>query len=389
MKVLHVIDALGLGGGAEHSLIAMLPEFQAQGVLGQVVCLDNREQGLYQDVAEMGIAYSVLPGRTLVSKAWTLRHKIRRDRPDVVHATLVRSSLVVRLACFRLPVKQVHSLVNTTYDPVRLAKRNVNPWKVRALRWVDSWSAKTVNGGFHALTEAVRAEAIDRIGIDPKDIWVTPRGRSSEMMGNRSGSRRAGSRDELGLASSDIVVLHVGRQDWLKAQDDIVRAFDLAAAQDERLRLWLVGRPGDATHLIEAAVRASRHRDRIVLFGHRTDIPDLMCAADMFVLFSHYEGFGGVLLEAMALECPIIASDAACFVEVLDHGTCGLLARRGQAVDLSEAILTFAGDPSIRAQFAARAHQRFNSKYELASVVDAMVDRYEQVIASNAGPRQD
>jgi glycosyltransferase involved in cell wall biosynthesis len=384
MRVLHVIDSLGVGGGAEHSLLAMLPQFAAREIDSQVVCLVRRDHGLFEQVQDMGVPYSVLPGRSLFEKARALRGIVKATKPDIVHATLVNSSMVVRFACMGLPVSQIHSLVNTTYDPSRTTIGGVARWKLSSLRLLDSLSARAVKGRFHAITEAVKQEAVETLGIPPQKVTVIPRGRSRLTLGERTSDRRVAARQMMECQDADIVVLNVGRQDWIKGQELLIRGFDLAAAEDSRLQLWIAGREGDASDMIREVLDSAASKPRIQLLGHRTDVADLLCAADMFVASSYHEGFGGVLIEAMALQCPIIASDNAAFGEVLGAPPVGVLVQRDDARAMSEALLHMASADDERTRLAREGHIRYLSYFELESVSRTMVDLYREVATTAA-----
>lgn len=387
MKVLHVINSLGLGGGAEHSLIAMLPEYAAHGIESEVVCLEERDHGLFETVQAMGLPYTVLPGSNMLAQARQLRSLLKNRRPDLVHATLVDASLVTRIACLGLPVPQLHSLVNATYDSSRIWNEGISRIKLGAVRRLDAWTARLIQGQFHAITEAVKRDAIDHLGIPPSRISVIPRGRSATTLGSRTAARRAAVRERMGCRPDDIVVLNVGRQDRIKAQELVIRSFDQAARRDSRLQLWIVGREGNASVAVAVAKSSAISGERIRLLGHRADVSDLLCAADLLVAFSHYEGFGGVLIEAMALECPIVASDADCFTEVLENGRLGVLTPRGDTDALQRTLATLASATDLRHKYALRGLTAYREKYEIANSAESMIRLYETMSSASDGWR--
>jgi glycosyltransferase involved in cell wall biosynthesis len=92
----------------------------------------------------------------------------------------------------------------------------------------------------------------------------------------------------------------------------------------------IAGRDGNATNSLQALARELDIVDRVQFLGHRSDVADLMVAADVFVFPSLWEGLGGVLIEALALEVPIVSSDLDATREVLGgKGTSGLLVPPG------------------------------------------------------------
>lgn len=392
MKVLHVIDSLGVGGGAEHSLVHTLPLLRARGIDNHVVCLTARVGGLQEKVRSEGFPLTVLRQGNQVLQVAQLRRLIRRERPDIVHSTLIRSNILSRVACVGTNTTQLNSRVNTTYDSVRTRSLGIAPWKMRALQLLDRATAGVMTGGFHAISSPVRDETVELLGVDPDDVWLVPRGRAASSLGVWSEERRQFARRELGLAPDDLALLNVGRQDVQKAHALLVDAFTAVAAEIPTARLLIAGREGTGSAELQEALRRSSSRSRVTLLGHRTDVGDLLCAADLFVFPSHYEGLGGSLIEAMAVRCPIVATDVPAMAEVLGDGQYGRLVARGDVSGLAHEITALLSSASERAAVGAAGYQRFQSTYELEHIADRTVEMYQEVLnRQRRGParRQD
>ena len=308
-----------------------------------------------------------------------LRRLIRQVRPDIVHASLVEATLTARIAGLGLGTPQLDSLVNTTYDPVRTSAIGIPARRLQLLLALDRCTSKLVTH-FHALTDAVKKEAVQVLGIPGDKVTVIPRGRAATALGTATSARRTEVRGRLGVSNNDFVILNVGRQDPQKAKVDLIEAFSSAQTRIPQLLLLIAGREGKATAEMEAAVQASASRERIVVLGHRDDVPDLLCAADLFVFPSLYEGLGGSLLEAMALSCTVIGSDAPAVSEVLGDGEYGQVVARGDVVSLAEAMVQLASDPIRREVLARRARGQFERRYELDVVVDEMARLYRSLL---------
>jgi glycosyltransferase involved in cell wall biosynthesis len=379
MKVLHVIDALGVGGGAEHALAGMLPLLRERGIESSVACLIPRKGGLQEVVREQGFPVEVLAGRSLTSRVRALRRKVQSETPDLVHATLFNACLATRFACVGLDVARLDSLVNTSYDPVRTVQLRIPPWKLRGVRMLDAATARHLGGSFHAITETVRDEAIEVLGIPADRITVIPRGRSALALGERTPERRQAARGRLGLVTDVPVLLNVGRQDSQKAQVELVRAFARVRNQAPGAVLLIAGREGDASQRVRAAIAEHGLMDAVRLLGHRDDVADLYVASDLFVFPSHYEGLGSAIIEAMALGAPVIGSDAPAIREVLGDGRYGVIVPRGDVEALSRAVVATLNDEDRREALRRSARTRFEQVYELGSVVAATVGLYDKI----------
>jgi glycosyltransferase involved in cell wall biosynthesis len=99
--------------------------------------------------------------------------------------------------------------------------------------------------------------------------------------------------------------------------------------------------------------------------GHREDVADLLRAADMLVLPSPAEHFGRVLIEAMALEVPVIACDRAGPSEIVVHGSSGLLVQPGSAEQIADAIASLAADPERRRLLGEAGRRRVEQNYTM------------------------
>ncbi len=377
-----MIDALGVGGGAEHSLVAMLPLLAERGVESEVVCLIPREGGLQVRVQELGFRVDVVPPGRFPSRAAWLRSRLRASEADLLHASLVSSCLLARVAGAGAGVPQVNSLVQTTYDRHLSSQAAIPAWKLRALAVVDGFTARHFVDRVHTLTAAVTAEATDVLGIDPERIVEIPRGRSAAQLGECTPDRRGRVRQSLGLGDDVPVVLNVARQDQQKGQALLVRAFAEVLVEHPDAVLLIAGREGNASAQLRAEIHRTGVERSVRVLGHRADVPDLLAAADVFAFPSISEGFGGAVIEAMALDTPVVASDHPALTEVLGNGRYGVVTRRGDPASLAVGIAGVLDDPVRATELAHTGRARFAAVYELDRVVDRMVVLYRGVAES-------
>ena len=123
-------------------------------------------------------------------------------------------------------------------------------------------------------------------------------------------------RAELGFDVNAPVVLFAGRLAEQKRVDDLLKAVDLLQHVQPDLRTLIVG-DGPLRDRLEETTRAFQLDGRVRFLGHRDDVPRLMAAADVVVLPSAYEGLPNVVLEAMLLRKPVVATAAPGTTEVV------------------------------------------------------------------------
>jgi len=383
VKVLHVIDALGLGGGAEHALAQQLPVLAERGVESTVVCLRSRAAGGLADrIRSSGVEVRVLGGG-LVRSTRLLRRLVDAEAPDVVHASLFDACLVSRLALLGRPVPLVNSIVNASYDPVRIRSLGRSTWKAQVVRLVDAVTIRRVDR-LHALTGAVAADAGAALHLDAARFTVIPRGRPASVA---PGASRDALRAELGAVEGAPVLLAVGRQDLQKDQLTLVRALGELRGDEPGAVLWLAGRPGTQTAAIEAAVDELGLRSRVRVLGHRDDVAALLAAADLFVLPSRYEGLGSVVIEAMCAGTAIVATEVPAVRETVGPAAAAFVAP-GSPPALARAIASVLADEDRRAGAAAAGRCRFVEHFEIESVVERLVGLYQEAAASRPASRR-
>jgi glycosyltransferase involved in cell wall biosynthesis/peptidoglycan/xylan/chitin deacetylase (PgdA/CDA1 family) len=373
MRVLYFIDSIA-PGGAGRSLVAVAPHLVSKGVDLEVAYLVDREPNLREQLQEAGVRVVGVGGSSRVQWLIQATRLVRSRSPDIVHTTLFEADLAGRVAGLLGGAPVVSSLVNLAYGPEQLRDNRLSRWKVEGARLLDAVSCR-IPVRFHAVTREVAQVMGRRLRISKERIDVVPRGRDLAALGTRSPRRRMETRRAAGVGTRELVVLAVGRQEYQKGFDVLLEAFRMVLIDLPNARLFLCGRRGAASRDLDQ--QADGIRQRVTFLGPRDDVPDLLCAADLVVLPSRWEGIGGVLLEAMALETPIIASDLPALREVLDDGECGRLVPVDQPQALSRAIVgALSGDRETMAR-VQMGRRRFEQVYTADRVAGQMLRFYE------------
>lgn len=167
--------------------------------------------------------------------------------------------------------------------------------------------------------------------------------------------RRAPIRAELGVKPDELLVCWVGRLVPIKDCATFVRACAEVVRSKADVRFVIVG-DGELRSQLET--QAEEQRVPAHFLGNRSDVPDLMAASDLFVLSSTNEGFGRVLVEAMASGLPIVATAVGGVPEVVEHGRSGLVVPPGDSSAMADAMLQLLRDDACRAAFRQRGLER-------------------------------
>lgn len=377
VQVLALINGL-IPDGAERSLAELAPRVRELGIDVTIVCLYEQQGNVYEQLYAKGFDVKYLEADSFLGRILELRRLFHVLSPDLVHTTIIESDIIGRLAGVGTGIPVVTSLVNTSYDSRRLDDPNVAGWKLKLIRAVDAFTARHMGAGFHALTAAVADASEESLGVSRESITVIGRSREPDRLGRVTPHRRLTVRQALGLDKSHEVVLATGRQDYQKGHVTLVEATARLVASRPRLRVLLAGRPGSETERIDRRIGALGLTTQVLILGHREDVPDLLAAADLYVFPSLFEGFGGALLEAMAVGLPAIASDLPALREV--GGPCIEYVKSGDVTSWANSIDRLLEDEASRRRLGKCARRRVAERFSVANIAEAYADWYRRMV---------
>jgi glycosyltransferase involved in cell wall biosynthesis len=242
------------------------------------------------------------------------------------------------------------------------------------LRWqVLEKGCSLVADSIVAVSEHTRDELIQYQRIAPAKLQVIRNG--IDVTFTRPDSPED-IRRELGLAPDDIVIGTAARLEPQKGLDLLIDSVPLLVKVLPKVRVVIVG-GGSLEAELRQRADALGLGNRVIITGYRTDAVDVMRTFDCFVQTSIFEGMPMALLEAMALEKPIVASAVGGVPEVVEDGVTGTLLHDRSPEHLARAILDLLVDPAVGRRVGAAGRAR----YEQHFTARAMVSQYERLYA--------
>ncbi|MGQ9516291.1 MAG: glycosyltransferase family 4 protein [Anaerolineae bacterium] len=175
-----------------------------------------------------------------------------------------------------------------------------------------------------------------------------------------------------------IVALMVAFMIERKGHIYLLKALELLGAEAGALRLLLVG-DGPLEDSLRKFVRDAGLESRVTFAGYREDIPRLLAGADIYVLASLSEGMPRSILEAMAMELPVIASDIRGCRELVWHGETGLLVPPADAGALAEALCRLADDAKLRQSMGRAGRRRVLQEFDERLVFQRLEQGYQDI----------
>ena len=386
LKVLHLIDNLGMGG-AEAWLIELLRHWRTEGgvVHTDILATGGRPGVLDGEALALGAAIHYLPfGRSSLPRfAADFRRILRDGGYDAIHDHQDHASgWHYLIGAGRLPPVRITHVHNPAYQ-IR------NNYGVTAGRRLTGRVGKRLAARYATHILGTSREAITAYGFDAPAFSRTPKAALycglDPARFVASPAARASVRSEFGWPHDAAIVLFAGRFDVSpefehpRNHKNSAFAVDVAidcARHDPDVRFVFAGPLSDATPILRVRVEAAGLGARIVFAGVRRDIGRLMAGADALFFPSRAEGLGMVAVEAQAAGLPVLASTGVpqeCvvvpeLVRFLDVATGAAAWRdalltvvRAPRVDAAEANRRVAASPFAVAHSARRLVELYRS----------------------------
>jgi glycosyltransferase involved in cell wall biosynthesis len=192
-------------------------------------------------------------------------------------------------------------------------------------------------------------------------------------------------RREMNTPPGRLVIGAVGRLSAAKNFSDLIRCVGQLAGEGHDLELWIVG-TGDQQTPLEQLTNHLNLQDRVKLLDFRGDLRDMYHAMDLFVLPSLREGLPNALLEALAMQVPVVATRVGEIPAVLTDGKTGLLCGVGDREPLTDAMRAAVRDPVLRASLARAGRQLIERRFTMARRMRRVRAIYDSLMRSAAQP---
>jgi glycosyltransferase involved in cell wall biosynthesis len=292
---------------------------------------------------------------------------IKREQIDLVHAHLYHANLYARFAAKCAGVPSVITVHNT------YAKRK---WHRQLLNWhLARSTAKII-----AVSEAARQDILQYDHVAPDKVVTILNG--IELQRSQSALTQEQAREKLGLAADRKVLVCVGRLVEQKGHTYLLQALAELKQRWPEIHLLVAG-DGDWRQRLEAEAASLQLQPHVSFLGTRSDIADILRAADIYVMPSLWEGLALALLEGMAAGLPVLATSVGGAPDVLGDGAFGRLVAPGKADLLVQALDGLLSSPQLRQQLANAARQRAQD-YDAGKMVAAVSQIYRDSLAVQA-----
>ena len=317
------------GGGAERVMLCLANGFAARGFKVDLV-LAQAEGPYFNDLSEEVRVVDLHVSRVLLS-LFKLAGYIRKEKPVTLLSALNHANVIAILAC-RLANAGTRLLVSE-HNTLTSATRNFSVRRERLLPYLMRWLypyADVVS----AVSIGVANDLVKAIGIPRECIRVNYNPIYSESLLEKAQEQI---NEPWFAPEMPPVFLAAGRLTEAKGFEILIKAFAKIRKQ-RHVRLMILGE-GAERYKLQSLIDELELNEDVLLAGFKSNPVAYMNRASVFVLSSRWEGFGNVLVEAMACGTPVISTDCPSGpAEILENGKWGRLVPVGDVDALAEAM---------------------------------------------------
>lgn len=372
IRILELRSVRGTGGGPEKTiLLGAARSDPARYAVTVCYIRDARDEVFTIDRRADGLPIDYVEIRERNSTDWrvwpALKRVVREKQIDIAHAHDYKTDLLVWLlgrGRHAIPLTTAHGWTGNSSREAMY---------YRADKWLLARFPRVI-----AVSEEIRRVLLNA-GAAPERVTTILNGIDDRAF-RRDRSREDAARAALGVSKDEVVLGAVGRLERQKRFDVLLDAFARLAATRPQLRLLIAG---EGSLREELTAQIARLGAPARLIGQWNDIAQFHHAIDVLVQSSEYEGTPNVVLEAMAFETPIVATDVGGTAELVHDGTHGLIVPTGDVDALGAAIARVLDDRPAAHTRATAARTRVEGDLSFDRRMQRVEAIYDELISTN------
>lgn len=356
MKILHVITSLRTGG-AEKLMVDLLPRLKAAGYDVDLLLFDGTDTPFRRDVEAAGVrVFDLGVGGSVYSPLRLFKLIPFLRKYDVVHTHNTAPQLFAALGSV------LCSVVLCTTEHTTSNRRRGWRWYAAIDRWMYSRYRKVI-----CISQKAEENLRKYLGRCKADITTINNGVDVAKYASAEPSA-----DLEAIAPGSRKIIMVAGFRWEKDQDTLIKALNYLP---KNFHLFLVG-DGARREELESLIAAEGVTSRVHLLGIRSDVPQLLHAADYVVMSSHFEGLSLSSVEGMSVGRPFFASDVDGLREVVTGA--GILFPHKDAKALADKILRLDENPDMYKEIAEDCFCRARL-FDISEMASRYAELYKSV----------
>lgn len=370
MKVLHIINTLS-AGGAELHLLTLCRRSRIQGIKVFVACLKEHVLGsrtLRQDFEKSGVRVVNLKAERIYDPSFFARTRrlISKIQPDILHTHLPRADLVGFMLCKVFPNIYWVDSIHDNYSKTWSARRTIPIFS-------QIWKKADI---LIAISYAVQEWLISERKISKEKIRVIHYGIETDKFSEPNTDLR-----KTWALDKNLIIGSIGRLEPRKGHETLIRAMPTILERMPATRLLIAGHdPWCYGEKLKSLIKEIGLTESVQLVGFQSDISSFIHTLDIFAFASKSEGFGQVLIEAMAAKKPVVASKISPITEIVLENKTGLLADVESSHAFAKAIIALAECPEKAQKMGVNGAKRVEEHFSVNQMAKKTIQLYQDVL---------
>lgn len=238
-----------------------------------------------------------------------------------------------------------------------------------------------------AISKSLKKEAVEENLLSKGRIKVIGMGSSKGVnldqfrLNEKTATSAKKIRQGLGISNDDVVIGYAGRLTKEKGIIELLAAFANIRKINYTVDVLLVGDQDQRNPLPDEILRLISKDTNIHMVPFNNNVVNYIAAMDIVVLPSYREGFGNVLIEASAMEKPVVGTNITGCCDAILNGTTGILVQPRDVVSLEKALKELIGNPSKRVEMGRNGKQWVMENFDRKLVWNKIVEVYEQLLS--------
>jgi glycosyltransferase involved in cell wall biosynthesis len=374
--IIWMIDSLG-PGGAEQLMPTILRHLKDKEFNIRICALQVRlGNPIASELERIGLPVDLVPVPNLRHPLNLLRilRYLRLHQPRILHTQLEFSDILGTIAAKILGIPTVATL--HTLDS--FTNKKYSSWRLR-LRW---FVLRVFCNQIIAVSEKTRAHHLESGNLGSSKVMTLYNGVDISRFKGIDKAQITKTRQALNLTLDIPIIITVAVLREPKGIQNMIKALPAILEQVPDLHYLIVGdgNYGAALHELVSALTLEEH---VTFAGHRTDIPALLACGDIFVLPTLKDALPTVLIEALAAEIPVVASNVGGVPEIIENGVDGLLVPPDDPSSLAKACLELLNNSELVRQMILEGSQIVQQRFSINAQIEKLSSLYQELSTSN------
>lgn len=291
-----------------------------------------------------------------------------KNNIDIIHSHEYKTDVICRMIKKRYPIDWVATYHLDYADSLKL----------KIYRKLDLWSLKKADKVFTVSRSLLNL--LKQAKVPEKKLEYLPNGIDADYFNPEIVESHI--KEEMNLEPETALIGFVGRLSAQKNIPLLLRAIQGLIVQGKKLRLLIVGE-GPLKNQVQHLIQEMELENWVHLLGFVEDLREVYKSLDMLVLSSNNEGMPNSILEAMAMNVPVVSTAVSGIEELIENEKEGLIVPCGNSDALTEAMLKLINDPDLRQRMALAGREKVKDKFAFQNRVHRLEEVYKELNERN------